>query len=183
MTRSIRCASGGNRREGKSPDGLPDDLKSIFKTPPRHKERFDAQALRDYYLSKVCVSTRPTFEPLVSMSPAFAASDPTSRMRSPATFVFRDLDKPQDAFVMRGQYDKPGTRSFLPRPALPKLKERPLVNSDATPTEPPGPGPLAREADQPLTARVTVSRWSQFFGMGIVRTTSVLGPRGTSSAS
>ncbi|MBL9173182.1 MAG: PSD1 domain-containing protein [Verrucomicrobiales bacterium] len=171
------------QREGKSPDGLPDALKSIFKnTTPAQRSASDAQALRDYYLSNVCLSTRPTFEPLVSTVARLRRERSDFENAITATFVFRDLDKPRDAFVMmRGQYDKPGDKVVPAMPAaLSAPQGRISGNSDSAPRL--NRLDLARwlvSSDQPLTARVTVNRfWSQFFGTGIVRTTSDFGSQG-----
>ena len=93
----------------------------------------------------------------------------------PGTFIFKDLPKPRESFVMmRGQYTKPGekvepnTPSFLP----------PLAKS----------GQRANRLDlakwlvspeQPMTARVAVNRyWQQFFGTGLVKSSGDFGSQG-----
>jgi hypothetical protein len=91
--------------------------------------------------------------------------------------VFRDLPVPADAFVMlRGQYDKPGDKVLPGVPAaLPPLK-LPDGAKRATRLD------LAKwivSPDNPLAARVAVNRlWQQFFGVGLVRTSSDFGSQG-----
>ncbi len=100
----------------------------------------------------------------------------------PGTFVFSDLEKPREAFVMlRGQYDKPGDKVEPNVPA-----EFPLLK-DAT-GQPLAAGQRANRLDlarwflseeNPLTARVTVNRmWQQVFGTGLVKTSDDFGTRG-----
>src|SRR4029453_11712970 len=92
-------------------------------------------------------------------------------------FVFTDMPKPRDSFVMlRGQYDKPGDKVEPATPAfLPPLKK-------ANPTTPPTRLDLANwvvSDENPLTARVAVNHlWQQFFGTGLVKTSGDFGAQG-----
>jgi len=100
----------------------------------------------------------------------------------PGTFVFNDMQKPRDAFVMlRGQYDKPGDN------VEPRTPEEfpPLTTADGQPfpaDQRANRLDLARwflSAENPLTTRVTVNRvWQQLFGLGLVKTSDDFGTRG-----
>ena len=95
----------------------------------------------------------------------------------PSTFVMADLPKPRESFVMvRGQYDNPGEKvsrgvpAFLPS-LPPKPKDRDYNRLDLV-------NWLVHE-DHPLTSRVIVNRiWQQFFGTGLVKTSSDFGTQG-----
>jgi hypothetical protein len=95
----------------------------------------------------------------------------------PSTFVMADLPKARESFVMvRGQYDNPGEKvsrgvpAFLPN-LPPRPKERDYNRLDLA-------NWLVRE-DHPLTSRVIVNRiWQQFFGTGLVKTSSDFGTQG-----
>ena len=95
----------------------------------------------------------------------------------PSTFVMADLPKARESFVMvRGQYDNPGEKVSRGVPAFlpdlpPKPKERDYNRLDLA-------NWLVRE-DHPLTSRVIVNRiWQQFFGTGLVKTSSDFGTQG-----
>ena len=100
----------------------------------------------------------------------------------PGTFIFKDLDKPREAFVMlRGQYDQPGEKVEPNIPAVfPPLKPR--AAAEGSPPSRPNRLDLANwllAPDHPLTARVTVNRfWQQIFGTGLVKTSYDFGSQG-----
>ena len=104
----------------------------------------------------------------------------------PGTFVFKDLDKPREAFVMlRGQYDKPGEKVEPNVPAIfSPLKQRTTGDGAAAVPARPNRLDLAEwllAPDHPLTARVTVNRfWQQFFGTGLVKSSDDFGSQGDS---
>jgi hypothetical protein len=92
------------------------------------------------------------------------------------TFIFNDLPKMRDSFVMqRGAYDKPGekvdrgTPAFLPPLPLPAGQSPTRLD-------------LARwlvGPEHPLTARVAANRlWQQLFGVGLVKTSEDFGLQG-----
>ena len=94
------------------------------------------------------------------------------------TFIYNDLAKPREAFVMtRGQYDQKGERVYPNTPAaLPSL-------SKDSQREQPNRLDLAKwlvSDENPLTARVTINRlWQQVFGVGIVKTSDDFGSQGS----
>lgn len=169
--------------EGKEPGELPGELKAIFKnTSPTNRPPEDVAKLRAHYLSKVCVETKPTFDPLNGDVARLKKERTDFDNSIAATFIFRDMDKPRDSFVMmRGQYDKPGEPVVPGTPAALSLTSSGTpANSDSLPRL--NRLDLARwlvSPDQPLTARVTANRlWQQFFGIGLVRTAGDFGSQG-----
>ena len=164
------------QQEGKEPGGAPDEVKKILKgTGLTNRAPGQVKILADYYLSRVCVDQQTTFQPL------FAQVETLRKKRSdldasiPASFIYRDREKPRDSFVMlRGQYDRPGERVTPNVPAIfPRLRN----------TNNPTRLDLAQwlvSPDHPMVARVAVNRfWQQFFGTGIVKTSDNFGTQGS----
>ena len=97
---------------------------------------------------------------------AFLAQEAT-----PTTLVFREREKPRDAFVLnRGDYDNEGekveraTPGFLP--PFPEGATRDRLGLARWATSP----------ENPLPARVAVNRfWQQIFGVGLVKTADDFG--------
>ncbi|VTT98438.1 peptidylprolyl isomerase : Uncharacterized protein OS=Planctomyces brasiliensis (strain ATCC 49424 / DSM 5305 / JCM 21570 / NBRC 103401 / IFAM 1448) GN=Plabr_3000 PE=4 SV=1: PSCyt1: PSCyt2: PSD1 [Gemmataceae bacterium] len=163
---------------GKAPPDLPPELKAVAEGGPQKKHAApDVAKLRAFYLAFVA---RPVSDELAVRQLAWerartehhAAADAV-----PGTMVFKDLAVPRDAFVMlRGQYDKPGE------------KVQPGVPAVLPPLRPARPGARLTRLDlaewlispeNPLTARVAANRlWQQFFGVGLVRTSSDFGSQG-----
>jgi len=179
-----------SQNQGKEIGELPEPLRKVLKDVPV-KDRTPEQntGLRDFYLSRICSLTRGDVEPLRQKAAELRKQRDAFVDAIPQTFVFKDLDKPRDAFVMqRGAYDKPGEKVEPNVPAvLPSL--HPASASDS----PPGdtqPAPAARPKridlalwlvapENPLTSRVTVNRfWQQFFGTGLVATPDDFGSQG-----
>jgi len=92
----------------------------------------------------------------------------------PRVMVMADLEKYRDTFLLKtGLYNQPGDKVTAGTPsALPPLATGQPVNRLG----------LARwllTAENPLTSRVTVNRfWTQFFGMGLVKTPEDFGTQG-----
>lgn len=164
-------------RVGQDTPGIPAELATILKDGPDKKPTPKLQSqLRRYYLANIY---RPLDGELLTRQQAWTAAQVarvTLEDSIPGTFIFKDLEKPRDAFVMvRGQYDKPGEKVEPGVPALfPALKP-------ATGTRP-NRLDLAQwllAPENPLTARVTVNRfWQQMFGTGLVKTSYDFGSQG-----
>jgi hypothetical protein len=167
------------RAAGKDTPGAPPDVNEIAKRGPGENVKpEDEKRLRTYYLQTVCVDTKPQFvvtmDEVAQLRSEREALDKTATTN---TFIFKDLPKPRDSFVMiRGAYDKEGEKVEPAVPAfLPPLKQAdPKVRANRL--------DLANwiVADEnPLTARVTVNRfWQQFFGVGLVKTSHDFGSQG-----
>ena len=165
-------------RTGKDTKDVPAEINRLLKpgvekvTKPE-----DVKRLRDYYLQFICIDTRPKLAGMAAELAAVRQRRDDFDASIPSTFVFNDLARPRDSFVMlRGQYDKPGEKVEPATPAfLPPLKK-------AGPATRPTRLDLANwlVADEhPLTARVTVNRfWQQFFGVGLVKTSGDFGSQG-----
>ncbi len=161
--------------QGKNNQELPVEVRNIFRSvKPADRKPDQTKKLRDYYLENVCATTRPAFEGLrKELGPVKAERDALDKT-IPATFIYRDMEKQRESFVMiRGQYNKPGERVYPNVPAiLPPLPKGDTTNRLS----------LARwlvEPQHPLTARVAVNRfWQQFFGLGIVKTANDFGAQG-----
>ena len=169
-------------RAGQDSPGVPGHLAATLKAGPDSKANADIIAkLRAFFVAyiarptsiandKELVETRESYEQAV-------ADRHTLEDSIPGTFIFKDMEKPRDAFVMlRGQYDKPGEKVEPRVPvALPALKLD-------DPARRPNRLDLAKwllTAEHPLTARVTVNRfWQQFFGTGLVKTSDDFGAQG-----
>ncbi len=171
------------RSKGTKPDAVPAELMTLLTGGPKDDAPADqVEKLKQFYLSTVQrISESPIHAIRAELQDAklkTVAIDATI----PGTFVFGDLEKPRDAFVMmRGQYDKPGDKVV---PAVPDAFP-PLRSADGQPLSKDQRAnrlDLARwllSAENPLTARVTVNRfWQQIFGTGIVKTSDDFGTRG-----
>jgi hypothetical protein len=154
---------------------LPKDIGALLKQTKR--DEAGEQKLRDYYLQNICAAIKPGFDALNQQLAALTKERTGVDQSIPGTFVFKELERPRDSFVMmRGQYDKPGDKVEPNTPsALP-----PLVKAK--------PGGRANRLDlarwlvapeHPLTARVAVNRiWQQLFGTGLVKTSADFGAQG-----
>jgi Protein of unknown function (DUF1553)/Protein of unknown function (DUF1549)/Planctomycete cytochrome C len=163
------------REQGKDNKGFPPEIRALLKQAKR-----DAAAdgkLRDYYLRNVCLATKATFEPLTKMLAGLTQERDGIDKSAPATLIFKELANPREAHLMvRGQYDKPGEKVEPNTPAIlpPLVKANPKRRATRL--------DLANwlfSAEHPLTSRVAVNRyWQQFFGTGLVRTSSDFGAQG-----
>ena len=166
------------QRTGKETPGLPADLATVLREGPDKKPADELrEKLLRFYLAYVA---RPIATELQARQHDWldAVSARTTLEDSiPGTFIFKELEKPREAFVMlRGQYDKPGERVEPAVPAVfPPLK-KPNPEARATRLD------LANwllAPEHPLTGRVTVNRfWQQIFGTGLVKTSFDFGSQG-----
>ncbi len=155
---------------------LPKELNKVAREGPDKKPRAELQKkLLQFYLENVFVGTKTVLAPLAAELAAIKKERDELDKAVPGTFIFKDLDKPRDSFVMmRGAYDKPGEKVIPATPAfLPPLSKQ---------AERANRLDLAKwlvSADHPLTARVTVNRlWQQFFGWGLVKSGDDFGSQG-----
>lgn len=160
------------------PPELPGELHALIQGgPDKEFSADDAARLRRFYLAIVA---RPVNDEVAAARLAWEAAR-TARIIADetafGTFIFKDLDKPRDSYVMlRGQYDSKGEPV---EPAVPAVLPQ-IAKTD--------PGKrlnrldLAKwlvAAENPLTARVTVNRfWQQVFGTGLVKTSFDFGAQG-----
>ncbi len=172
---TLSLAAWKRQYEGKDAAELPAPVRRIFKeTSATNRTPVDLAALRGHFLARVCATTRPKFADLVSDADAARKRRSDFDGAVPSSFVWHDMEKPRDSFVMlRGAYDKPGEKVTRGVPAaLPPLK------SSGTPTR----LDLARwlvSDEHPLTARVAANRfWQQFIGVGLVKTPEDFGSQG-----
>ena len=161
----------------KDTKGVPGDVNAILKAPDKEHTPEQMKKLRDYYLLHVHKDSQPALKPIRDEIAAMQKQKADTEKAIAGTFIFRDLPKPRESFVMlRGAYNKPGEKV---EPATPAVLP-PLVKRDKD-----GRADrldLARwlvSKEHPLTARVQINRlWQQFFGTGLVKTSADFGSQG-----
>jgi hypothetical protein len=192
---------------GRAPPELPAELVPVAAGGPgKSQNPALVQKLWAFYVAHVA---RPVNEELAIARAEWERARAEHALAAdaiPGTMVFGDLAVPRDSYVMiRGQYDKPGERVFPGTPAaLPPLRKdsarmadeeailRVLSARFGMPSFIPRPSSFRRptrldlarwiaSSENPLTARVAVNRlWQQFFGVGLVKTSSDFGTQGES---
>jgi hypothetical protein len=160
------------------PPDLPAELNEIVKGGPAKKlSEEDAAKLQRFYVALIARPLNAEIESARTAWEAARAARLIAEETAPGTFIFRDLEKPRESFVMlRGQYDKPGDKVEPGIPAVLPQIERDDSTKRLTRLD------LARwlvSPENPLTARVTVNRlWQQVFGTGLVKTSYDFGTQG-----
>lgn len=159
------------------PPELPGELTEIIKQGPKKELTSDQLAkLQQFYVAFVAYPLSAELEQARVAWEAARVSRIIAEESAPGTFIFRDLARPRESFVMiRGQYDKPGEKVEPGVPAvLPPIAQaegKRLTRLD-----------LANwlvDRDNPLVARVAVNRlWQQLFGVGLVKTSYDFGSQG-----
>lgn len=166
---------------GKDLGDIPADLRAVQKEGPDKQPAADlVQKLQAFYLANVYFPDNDaTNERALSLAQSnwlrARAARATADEAVPVSMVFKDLDKPNDSFIMiRGQYDKPGEAV---QPRVPSVFPQ-LAVEGRRPTR----LDLAQwlvSPNHPLTARVAVNRfWQQMFGTGLVKTSYDFGTQG-----
>ncbi|MGI9429786.1 MAG: DUF1553 domain-containing protein [Bythopirellula sp.] len=141
----------------------------LISDPPDEKLQ---EQLRKFYF----IRHEPAYAQLTQKIDLLQSEIDHLQAEIPTTLVFRERDKPREAFVLtRGQYDQPGDPVKRSTPAfLPAMDEGWEANRLG----------LARwtvSPQHPLTSRVAVNRiWQQLFGVGIVNTAEDFGTQGAS---
>ncbi|MBL8818827.1 MAG: PSD1 domain-containing protein [Planctomyces sp.] len=169
--------------KGGNPAGIPEPLSKLLAAGPTAEKTPEQEAeLRQFYLKHV---QRLSDSPVADLRSQWQTAQ-SSRLgleeSIPGTLIFKNLDKPREAFVMlRGQYDKPGEPVKPNVPGfLPPLRTH--AAADAQNEGQPNRHDLAQwllSEENPLTARVTVNRiWQQLFGVGLVKTSDDFGAQG-----
>jgi hypothetical protein len=163
--------------KGKDVAQVPNELKGLVKAGPEAAKPEDRAKVRSWYLQNINKTAVAALgDGAIKLAEA-RKKKADIEAGVPSTFIFKDLPKPRDSFVMdRGQYDKPGEKVEPATPAMlpPLVKASP--EGRATRMD------LAKwlvDPAHPLTARVTVNRfWQQFFGIGLVKTSNDFGSQG-----
>lgn len=165
-------------RSGQDSGGVPDELKEALKAGPDKEATAEIrQRLQTFFWTSIARPATPPWEQARAAWIGAQVARASLEERIPGTFIFRDLEKPRESFVMmRGQYDKPAEKVEPGTPAIfpPLQKDDPQRRANRL--------DLARwlvAPEQPLTARVAVNRlWQQFFGVGLVKTSYDFGSQG-----
>ncbi len=177
---------------GKDTPGVPGDLAAFLKAGPKaiptegdaanteeaKQDRERLTKLRQYYLTHVARLDDGVLAAFQQVWQAAKSARVGLEESIPGTFIFKDLDKPREAFVMlRGQYDQPGEKV---EPGVPAVFP-PLAKSENLRANRLDLAKWLLSPDQPLTARVTVNRfWQQLFGTGLVKSSFDFGSQGDS---
>ena len=153
---------------------VPDDIRKALLVAAADRTEQEKAAVKRYYLRNVHQDSKVVFAPLDAELSELEKQRKTIEGKIPTTLVMKERMKPKDAFLlMRGQYDLKGDKVARVTPAaLPPMAQE--LSRDRL-----GLAKWLIDAEQPLTARVTVNRfWQQLFGTGLVKTSEDFGNQG-----
>jgi hypothetical protein len=146
-------------------------INAIVALPPDRRSSHQDYKLRSYFLDKQALPhIQRAHRRLVDLEKQYEKLDDSI----PTTMVMEEMTTPRETHVLiRGEYDKKGSRVFPGLPAsLPPLP--PEVPNNRL-----GFARWLVHPSNPLTARVAVNRyWQMYFGQGLVKTVEDFGAQG-----
>lgn len=163
---------------GKRNNSLPEGLRQLVRgKQPKDWTEDETKRVYEFWLENFYAGAKELIGDLKAEQTKIQNQKAELEKNVPFTFVMADLPKARESFVMtRGAYNNPGEKVTRDVPSfLPPLGDRP-EDRDYNRLD------LANwlvSGQHPLTSRVAVNRfWQQFFGTGIVRTSSDFGSQG-----
>ncbi|HUQ68859.1 MAG TPA: DUF1553 domain-containing protein, partial [Planctomycetaceae bacterium] len=142
-----------------------DELAAV---PPANRTKAESAKLREFFLTHRAPAelqaVRAAWQTAVAEQQAY-------RELLPTTMIMQDVPGIRETHLLvRGEYNRPGDKVSAGTPRiLPKFAGSNRLDFARWLASP----------EHPLTARVTVNRlWSQFFGIGLVKTTEDFGAQG-----
>ena len=149
---------------------LADGVGPILAQPASQRTAEQTEELRTYFFHQFDTA----FKALVDQEDQLYAQKVELQSKLPATLIYRERKEPRDAFILtRGEYDQHGEKVDRTTPGV-----LPPLPADA-PRNRLGLARWLVDRGNPLTARVTVNRfWTQFFGIGLVKTPGDFGSQG-----
>lgn len=163
-------------RKAKQVNGVPEPLRQWLQEGiEKERKPSELALLKDYYLARICGTLGKEFEAKRTELTKVESEQANYEKGLPSTFVYRDLPKPRESYVMkRGEYNQPGEKV---EPGTPSVLPT-LVKTGKRATRLDLANWLVSQ-ENPLTARVVVNRfWQQLFGIGLVKTSHDFGTQG-----
>ena len=163
-------------RKAKQVDGVPEPLSQWLREGfEKERKRSELALLKDYYLARICGTLGKAFEGKRTELVKIKNEQGNFEKSLPSTFVYQDLSKPRQSFVMkRGEYNQPGEKV---EPGVPSVLPTLIKTGERATRLDLAKWLVSRE--NPLTARVVVNRfWQQVFGTGLVKTSHDFGTQG-----
>ena len=159
---------GQTAADAEAAKALPAEIQAELKVAPAGRNRGQLEKLSKHF------TDRPDYQKLLDAVRDAIDSRDRHQRSLPRVMIMEELASPRETFVLlKGMYDKPTDKVEIgvPNQLLPFATEWPKNRLG-----------LARwlvAPDHPLTPRVLVNRfWSQFFGVGMVKTTEDFGVQG-----